>query len=125
MQKSCEYRLKISSNKVSHGVIILNSTTPLSEFSAPIRLAKSQPIPQDTPEQDNNLSNRRAFKRKTKIISFDEKTESEKPPTCFVLEDFDGQHSLLGREEEGQEGHYIFLVNQVSLGSLNFMNLGK
>ena len=106
-------------------MIILNSTTPLSEFSAPIRLVKSQPIPQDTPEQDNNLSNRRAFKRKTKIISFDEKTESEETPTCFVLEDFDGQHSLLGREEEGQEGHYIFLVNQVSLGSLNFMNLGK
>lgn len=99
-------------------MIILNSTTPLSEFSAPIRLAKSQPIPQDTAEQDSNLTSRRAFKRRTKIISFDEKTDGEEPSTCFVLEDFDGQHSLIGREEEGQEGHYIFLVNQVSLGSL-------
>ena len=112
MQKSCEYRLKISSNKVDHGVIVLNSTTPLSEFSTPIRLAKHQPTLQDAEQEDNVQSGRRIYKRKTKIVSSDQKTEPEKQATSFILEDFDGQHSLIGKEEEGQEGHYIFLVNQ-------------
>jgi hypothetical protein len=120
MQSSCDYRLKISSNKVNHGVIILNSATPLSEFSAPIRLAKSQTTAQDT-EPDDNFVQKRIFRRKTKIVSFEEKPESDKQNTCLVLEDFDGQHSLIGKEEEGQEGHYMFLVNQVSLEDLNFL----
>ena len=31
MQKPCEYRLKISSNKVDHGVIILQKTVPVHD----------------------------------------------------------------------------------------------
>src|ERR1700722_7979765 len=112
MQKPCEYRLKISSNKVDHGVIIMNSVAPLSEFSTPVRLAKAQPAPQVVEQGDEKNVTKRIFKRKTKVINASQRIESDEQATSFVLEDFDGQHSLIGKEEEGQEGHYIFLVNQ-------------
>lgn len=60
---------------------------------------------------------RNTFKKKTKIIfqgdeeEIDEQTrEAEAVP--WLLEDYDAQHSFVGRLEGGQNSNYVFFVNQ-------------
>ncbi len=138
--KFTEYKLKMSPMAVLHNVMVLNSTpAKLSDFTPPIRMIrdkKSSLLGEDSStstsasssSSTNPLVNTltvgkasNASKRKSRLIFqgdqlgglFDnpsDTTETESIP--WLLEDFDGQHSFLGRLEGGQGSNYVFFVNQ-------------
>jgi transcription initiation factor TFIIF subunit alpha len=133
-----EYKLKMSPMAVSHNVMVLNSTTAkLSDFAQPVRMFrdKNSALIQEVPlnlagggvEGPSRIAvgggsiaapgSRASFKKKTKIFyqgdeeEFDERTrEAESAP--WLLEDYDAQHSFVGRLEGGQNSNYVFFVNQ-------------
>lgn len=131
-----EYKLKMSPMAVSHNVMVLNSSTAkLSDFTQPVRMFrdKNSALIQEAPAKAaqpegtgkiavgggsiNAPGSRPSFKKKTKIIfqgdeeEFDEQVrETEAIP--WLLEDFDAQHSFVGKLEGGQSSNYVFFVNQ-------------
>lgn len=116
--KSTEYRLKAASSKVKHSVMILNSkSVTINDFSPPVRLTVDERVSSE--EEDPALkatAANRASKRRTRILNqaynAEEDVASGKP---LLLEDYDCQHSFVGKAECGQDGRYVFLVNQVHL----------
>ena len=131
-----EYKLKMSPMAVSHNVMVLNSNTAkLSDFTQPVRMFrdKNSALIQEAPAKAaqpegtgkiavgggsiNAPGSKPSFKKKTKIIfqgdeeEFDEQVrETEAVP--WLLEDFDAQHSFVGKLEGGQSSNYVFFVNQ-------------
>lgn len=131
-----EYKLKMSPMAVSHNVMVLNSSTAkLSDFTQPVRMFRDKnsaliqeaPAKLAQPEGTGRIAvgggsitapgSRPSFKKKTKIFfqgdeeEFDEKVrEVEAVP--WLLEDYDAQHSFVGRLEGGQSSNYVFFVNQ-------------
>jgi transcription initiation factor TFIIF subunit alpha len=131
-----EYKLKMSPMAVSHNVMVLNSSTAkLSDFTQPVRMFrdKNSALIQEAPAKAaqpegfgkiavgggsiNAPGSRPSFKKKTKIFfqgdeeEFDEQVrETEAVP--WLLEDFDAQHSFVGKLEGGQSSNYVFFVNQ-------------
>lgn len=123
---------------VSHNVMVLNSTTAkLSDFAQPVRMFrdKNSALIQEAPAKAaiqqpegtgkiavgggtiNAPGSKPTFKKKTKIFfqgdeeEYDEQTrEAEAVP--WLLEDFDAQHSFVGKLEGGQSSNYVFFVNQ-------------
>ena len=122
---------------VSHNVMVLNSSTAkLNDFTQPIRMFrdKNSALIQEAPAKAaqqpegtgriavgggtiNAPGSRPTFKKKTKIVfqgdeeEYDEQTrETEAVP--WLLEDFDAQHSFVGKLEGGQNSNYVFFVNQ-------------
>lgn len=98
--------------------MILNSkSVTINDFSPPVRLTVDEHVSSE--EEDaapKAAAASRASKRKTRIVnqeySADDGLAPEKP---LLLEDYDCQHSFIGKSECGQDGRYVFLVNQVRL----------
>lgn len=135
-QTFTEYKLKMSPMPVSHNVMVLNSSTAkLTDFTQPIRMFrdKNSALIQEAPAKAiqpegtgkiavgggtiNAPGSKPTFKKKTKIFfqgdeeEYDEQTrETEAVP--WLLEDFDAQHSFVGKLEGGQSSNYVFFVNQ-------------
>lgn len=132
-----EYKLKMSPMAVSHNVMVLNSTTAkLSDFTQPVRMFrdKNSALIQEAPGKGaagvstnekiavgggmiNAPGSKPSFKKKTRVFfqgdeeEFDEQMrEAETVP--WLLEDYDAQHSFVGRLEGGQSSNYVFFVNQ-------------
>ena len=131
-----EYKLRMSPMAVSHNVMVLNSNNAkLSDFTQPVRMFrdKNSALIQEAPAKAaqpegtgkiavgggsiNAPGSRPSFKKKTKIFfqgdeeEFDEQVrETEAVP--WLLEDFDAQHSFVGKLEGGQSSNYVFFVNQ-------------
>lgn len=123
-----EYKLKMSPMAVSHNLMVLQSTTAtLADFTPPVRMIrdKNSALIPETPADEGvagasarppvGLS--KTARRKTRIIyqgDDDEEDEqirqTENAP--WLLEDYDGQHSFVGRLEGGQSSNYVFFVNQ-------------
>ena len=108
-----EFKVKVSSNKTSQSVMLLNSSLTLSDMSMPIRVT-NETINYEDNEERPEITSVKKRTRRTRLVNPEKKDEdSESLEQKYVLlEDYDGQHSFVGREEAGQEGRYIFLVNQ-------------
>lgn len=127
-----EYKLKMSPMAVLHNVMVLHSTqqSTLASFTPPIRMTRDKASALGAEDPSTAASNTNAAqlkqplavgksnvaKKKTRLIFADDQpastleTEAEAIP--WLLEDFDAQHSFLGRLEGGQSSNYVFFVNQ-------------
>lgn len=123
-----EYKLKMSPMAVLHNVMVLHSTqSTLSSFTPPIRMTrdKASMLGAEEPAPTNPTTAKQALpvgksslaaKKKTRLIFADDQpantSETEAEAIPWLLEDFDAQHSFLGRLEGGQSSNYVFFVNQ-------------
>lgn len=128
-----EYKLKMSPMAVSHNVMALHSSTAkLTDFTQPIRMFRDKdsaliqeaPKPADTPVALTStgavklpVGGSKLAKKKTRVIyQGDEDNEDEHnretESVPWLLEDYDGQHSFVGKLEGGQKSNYVFFVNQ-------------
>jgi transcription initiation factor TFIIF subunit alpha len=121
-----EYRLKsTAAANVSHNIMILNGTTAsIQDFTPPVRLLRDRKYySDDEDEMDIDQGNRkrepveagRGKRKRTRILYLEDEDEialREQESAPWLLEDFDGQHTFVGRLEGGQTSNYVFFVNQ-------------
>lgn len=124
-----EYRLKsTTAANVTHNVMILHSQTAnFQDFTPPVRLIRDRHYDTDSDEDgmdvdEGKLPKRpepvqagRGKRKRTRILWLEDEDEialREQESAPWLLEDFDGQHAFSGRLEGGQQGNYVFFVNQ-------------
>lgn len=124
-----EYRLKsTTAANVTHNVMILHSQTAnFQDFTPPVRLIRDRHYDTDSDEDgmdvdEGKLPKRpepvqagRGKRKRTRILWLEDEDEialREQESAPWLLEDFDGQHTFTGRLEGGQQGNYVFFVNQ-------------
>jgi hypothetical protein len=130
-----EYKLKMSPMAVSHNVMALHSSTAkLADFTQPVRMIRDPnsgilgPIPEASEPGAASSAymaskvvaggrNPLSGKKRSRLIFADEPDEElERLRTAevspWLLEDYDGQHSFVGKLEGGQGSNYVFFVNQ-------------
>lgn len=130
-----EYKLKMSPMPVLHNVMVLHSNTAtLSDFTQPVRMIRDKnsglfgaQSADAAATSANTLvpkflaggrsSSSVPSKKRTKLIfpgesddELEQLRNTEQSP--WLLEDFDGQHSFVGKLEGGQSSNYVFFVNQ-------------
>lgn len=136
---SREFKLRsTATSATSHNIMILPSNLTIKDFTPPVRMCRDPNLRTDqVTGTDSNkkapaIAAGRATKIKTRIIRDVNQREEEEAnddgvaegssmqeSAPWVLEDFDGQHTLQGRLEGGigstaSRSGYVFFVNQGS-----------
>lgn len=133
-QNYVEYKLKATClSSFSHHLMTLSTNAnSIASFAPPVRMYRDEsttspmaldgpsPLEQQQHQEEGPQLGRFGFpsKRRSKVLSQD--IEFEKKQTAllgpdvhpWVIEDGDGEHSLIGKREGGQQSHYVFFVNQ-------------
>lgn len=125
-----EYRLKsTTAANVTHNVMVLQSqTADFQDFTPPVRLIRDRHYDSDSdedamdvdeagklPRKPEPVQAGRGKRKRTRILWLEDEDEialREQESAPWLLEDFDGQHTFSGRLEGGQQGNYVFFVNQ-------------
>lgn len=123
-----EYRLKsTTAANVTHNVMILQSQSAnFQDFTPPVRLIRDRHYDSDSdedgmdvddgkPKRPEPVQAGRGKRKRTRILWLEDEDEialREQESAPWLLEDFDGQHAFSGRLEGGQQGNYVFFVNQ-------------